>query len=209
MNWITKDNKLEKEFIFNDFVEAFAFLTKVAIEAEKQNHHPEIYNVYNKVKISLQTHDAGNIVTEKDYKLAQTIDSFFMIEYQIKINLEKIIKRKTKSYPHVELDEEYIGQFLLQNGFLLIRYNSKLYYFRNNVKIRDTDIDNFLVELVRNSEDKVIKLNYSLTKKNVLEALYIKRVIAKKQIVKHDLMNSLYNKDDDTSLSFLKSCNVL
>jgi 4a-hydroxytetrahydrobiopterin dehydratase len=76
MNWITKDNKLEKEFIFKDFVEAFAFLTKVAIVAEKQNHHPEIYNVYNNVKISLQTHDAGNVVTEKDHKLAQTIDGF-------------------------------------------------------------------------------------------------------------------------------------
>lgn len=76
MNWITKDNKLEKEFTFKDFVEAFAFLTKVAIVAEKQNHHPEIYNVYNKVKISLQTHDAGNVVTEKDHKLAQTIDGF-------------------------------------------------------------------------------------------------------------------------------------
>lgn len=76
MNWITKDNKLEKEFTFKDFVEAFSFLTKVAIVAEKQNHHPEIYNVYNKVKISLQTHDAGNVVTEKDHKLAQTIDGF-------------------------------------------------------------------------------------------------------------------------------------
>lgn len=76
MDWITKDNKLEKEFMFKDFVEAFSFLTKVAIVAEKQNHHPEIYNVYNKVKISLQTHDAGNIVTEKDYTLAKSIDGF-------------------------------------------------------------------------------------------------------------------------------------
>lgn len=76
MEWITKDNKLEKEFKFKDFVEAFSFLTKVALAAEKQNHHPEIYNVYNKVKISLQTHDAGNSVTEKDYKLAETIDGF-------------------------------------------------------------------------------------------------------------------------------------
>lgn len=76
MNWITKDNKLTKEFLFNDFIEAFAFLTKVAIAAEKQNHHPEIYNVYNKVIISLQTHDAGNIITEKDYTLANTIDTF-------------------------------------------------------------------------------------------------------------------------------------
>ncbi|MFN8294753.1 MAG: 4a-hydroxytetrahydrobiopterin dehydratase [Chitinophagales bacterium] len=76
MEWLTKDNKLVKEFIFKDFTEAFAFLTKVAIIAEKQNHHPEIYNVYNKVIISLQTHDAGNIVTEKDHKLAKAIDAF-------------------------------------------------------------------------------------------------------------------------------------
>ena len=76
MDWIPKDNKLEKEFVFKDFIDAFAFLTKVAIAAEKQNHHPEIYNVYNKVKISLQTHDAGNVVTEKDYTLAKTIDAF-------------------------------------------------------------------------------------------------------------------------------------
>ncbi len=76
MDWITKDNKLEKEFVFKDFIDAFAFLTKVAIAAEKQNHHPEIFNVYNKVKISLQTHDAGNLVTEKDYTLAKTIDAF-------------------------------------------------------------------------------------------------------------------------------------
>ncbi len=76
MEWITKDNKLEKEFKFKDFVEAFSFLTKVALVAEKQNHHPEIYNVYNKVKISLQTHDEGNSVTEKDHKLAKAIDGF-------------------------------------------------------------------------------------------------------------------------------------
>jgi 4a-hydroxytetrahydrobiopterin dehydratase len=76
MKWITKDNKLVKEFKFKDFTEAFAFLTKVAFAAEKQNHHPEVYNVYNKVIISLQTHDAGNLVTEKDHKLAETIDGF-------------------------------------------------------------------------------------------------------------------------------------
>ena len=77
MNWITKDNKLVKEFKFKDFTEAFAFLTKVAFAAEKQKHHPELYNVYNKVTISLQTHDAGNLVTEKDHKLAKTIDGFY------------------------------------------------------------------------------------------------------------------------------------
>lgn len=77
MEWITKDNKLVKEFQFKDFTEAFAFLTKIALAAEKQNHHPEIFNVYNKVKISLQTHDAGDIVTEKDHKLAKAIDAFY------------------------------------------------------------------------------------------------------------------------------------
>ena len=76
MEWITKDNKLVREFKFKDFTHAFSFLTKVAFAAEKQNHHPEIYNVYNKVIISLQTHDAGNVVTEKDHKLAETIDAF-------------------------------------------------------------------------------------------------------------------------------------
>jgi 4a-hydroxytetrahydrobiopterin dehydratase len=75
MSWATTDNKLVREFKFKDFSEAFAFLTRVAIEAEKMNHHPEIYNVYNRVTISLQTHDAGNIVTEKDHQLAAAIDS--------------------------------------------------------------------------------------------------------------------------------------
>ena len=55
----------KKTFVFKDFVHAFAFLTQVAFEAEKQQHHPEIFNVYNKVTLKLQTHDAGNIVTEK------------------------------------------------------------------------------------------------------------------------------------------------
>lgn len=75
MSWITKDNKLVKEFVFADFTTAFGFLTKVAIVAEKQNHHPEIYNVYNKVIIALQTHDAGNMITDKDYQLAESIDA--------------------------------------------------------------------------------------------------------------------------------------
>ncbi|MFN8237344.1 MAG: 4a-hydroxytetrahydrobiopterin dehydratase [Chitinophagales bacterium] len=75
MSWNTKDNKLVKEFLFSDFTQAFAFLTKVALIAEKQDHHPELYNVYNKVVISLQTHDAGNVVTEKDHKLAAAIDA--------------------------------------------------------------------------------------------------------------------------------------
>ena len=73
--WEQKDNKLYRKFIFKDFSEAFAFMTRVAIEAEKANHHPEWKNVYNTVEILLSTHDAGNVVTAKDEKLAQKIDA--------------------------------------------------------------------------------------------------------------------------------------
>ena len=62
------------KFEFKNFSEAFAFMTRVAIEAEKMNHHPFWSNVYNKVEIWLNTHDAGDVVTEKDYKLAKKID---------------------------------------------------------------------------------------------------------------------------------------
>lgn len=72
--WIEQNNKLKKTFVFNDFVEAFGFMAQVAILAEKMNHHPWWANVYNKVEIELTTHDAGNIVTEKDEKLAKAID---------------------------------------------------------------------------------------------------------------------------------------
>lgn len=72
--WIEENNKLTKTFKFADFQEAFAFMTRVAFLAEKQNHHPNWSNVYNTVKIELTTHDAGNTVTEKDHKLAKAID---------------------------------------------------------------------------------------------------------------------------------------
>lgn len=72
--WIEKDNVLKAEFQFDDFVSAFAFMTKVAMLAEKMDHHPFWTNVYNKVTIELSTHDAGDIVTEKDYELAREID---------------------------------------------------------------------------------------------------------------------------------------
>jgi 4a-hydroxytetrahydrobiopterin dehydratase len=72
--WIEKDNVLKAEFQFTDFVSAFAFMTKVAMLAEKMDHHPFWTNVYNKVTIELSTHDAGDIVTEKDHKLAREID---------------------------------------------------------------------------------------------------------------------------------------
>jgi 4a-hydroxytetrahydrobiopterin dehydratase len=72
--WTEKDNKLSAEFQFKDFVEAFSFMTKVALLAEKMDHHPYWTNVYNKVTIELSTHDAGNVVTGKDRKLASQID---------------------------------------------------------------------------------------------------------------------------------------
>lgn len=73
--WTEKNNKLNKKFKFKDFKEAFAFMTHVALIAEKMNHHPEWKNTYNELEISLYTHDAGDIVTEKDHKLAKAIDA--------------------------------------------------------------------------------------------------------------------------------------
>ncbi|MFD2934588.1 4a-hydroxytetrahydrobiopterin dehydratase [Spirosoma flavum] len=72
--WQEQDNQLTREFQFANFSEAFAFMTRVALIAEKMNHHPWWSNVYNQVTIKLSTHDAGNIVTEKDHKLAAAID---------------------------------------------------------------------------------------------------------------------------------------
>ena len=72
--WQNIDNKLYQKFTFNNFSEAFAFMTRVAMEAEKINHHPLWTNVWNTVEIWLSTHDAGNIVTQKDKDLAIEID---------------------------------------------------------------------------------------------------------------------------------------
>jgi 4a-hydroxytetrahydrobiopterin dehydratase len=72
--WKEVNNSLNRTFEFKNFIEAFAFMTKVAIQAEKMNHHPEWKNVYNKVEITLTTHDAGNTITEKDRQLAKVID---------------------------------------------------------------------------------------------------------------------------------------
>ena len=72
--WKEADNKLYRKFEFSNFAEAFAFMTRVAIEAEKMNHHPVWKNVYNQVEIWLNTHDAGNVVTDKDTKLAEKIN---------------------------------------------------------------------------------------------------------------------------------------
>ncbi len=75
--WQEKDNQLQASFKFKNFIEAFSFMTEVAFHAELQNHHPNWYNVYNTVEIRLSTHDAGNVVTDQDYKLANTIDKVF------------------------------------------------------------------------------------------------------------------------------------
>lgn len=73
--WTEKDHSLQATFQFQNFTEAFAFMTEVAFLAEKQNHHPDWSNVWNTVHFKLNTHDAGGVVTEKDHKLAKAIDA--------------------------------------------------------------------------------------------------------------------------------------
>lgn len=72
--WTEQDNKLYRKFEFKDFSEAFAFMTRVALEAEKMNHHPCWTNTWNKVEVWLNTHDAGDMVTDKDRMLSNKID---------------------------------------------------------------------------------------------------------------------------------------
>jgi len=72
--WQETDNKLYRAFKFKDFSEAFSFMTRVALLAEKMDHHPTWTNTYNSVEIWLNTHDAGDVVTDKDRKLAKGID---------------------------------------------------------------------------------------------------------------------------------------
>ncbi|CCH53482.1 transcriptional coactivator/pterin dehydratase [Fibrisoma limi BUZ 3] len=72
--WQEQDNQLTRSFMFSDFNEAFGFICRVALIAEKLDHHPWWSNVYNQVTIRLSTHDAGNVVTEKDRELAAAID---------------------------------------------------------------------------------------------------------------------------------------
>ncbi len=75
MTWKEENNSLKRSFTFKDFIEAWAFMTQVALIAEKMNHHPEWRNVYNTVDIALTTHDKGNTITEKDRELAKKIDA--------------------------------------------------------------------------------------------------------------------------------------
>lgn len=76
--WTETNNKLYRKFVFSDFSEAFAFMSRVALAAEKMDHHPLWTNVYSTVEIWLSTHDAGDVVTDKDRKLAKLIDGFLL-----------------------------------------------------------------------------------------------------------------------------------
>ena len=72
--WAIKNNKLHKEFQFDSFNQAFGFMTRAAMEIEKMNHHPEWFNVYNRITVDLTTHDAGGI-TNNDINLARILNS--------------------------------------------------------------------------------------------------------------------------------------
>jgi len=72
-SWLIEDKSIKKEFIFDNFIDAFGFMSKVALLAEKMDHHPNWQNTYNKVNIELTTHDKGGI-TKNDTKLAESID---------------------------------------------------------------------------------------------------------------------------------------
>jgi 4a-hydroxytetrahydrobiopterin dehydratase len=71
--WVLKGKFIHIEVLFNDFIQAFSFMTSVAFIAEKSNHHPNWKNVYNKINIALNTHDADGL-TDKDFQLAREID---------------------------------------------------------------------------------------------------------------------------------------
>jgi 4a-hydroxytetrahydrobiopterin dehydratase len=72
--WTIKDGKLHKDFVFDDFVDAFGFMSKASLHIERLNHHPEWFNVYNKLSVDLTTHDAGGI-TQNDVALAKVLNS--------------------------------------------------------------------------------------------------------------------------------------
>ena len=78
--WKHETNRLILEVDFQDFAAAFAFLTEVARLAEEQGHHPTIQNTYNRVKLELTTHDAGNTLTDKDHRLAASIQNLLAFQ---------------------------------------------------------------------------------------------------------------------------------
>jgi 4a-hydroxytetrahydrobiopterin dehydratase len=73
-NWINIDGKLQRDFQFSDFNDALQFINQISVICESENHHPEINWIYNKITLKLSTHDAGDIITQKDIKLAELID---------------------------------------------------------------------------------------------------------------------------------------
>ena len=73
-DWNFSEDKIKREYRFKNFVEAVGFITEIAFKCEKINHHPELFNVYNRVKIELTTHDEGNKITQKDLELAHEIE---------------------------------------------------------------------------------------------------------------------------------------
>ncbi len=73
--WSHEDDRLKKTYTFEDFSHALAFIVRVGLEAEKMNHHPELFNVYNRVEVALATHDADGKVTRKDVNLAKAIEA--------------------------------------------------------------------------------------------------------------------------------------
>ena len=75
--WKEENNQLSRTFKFNNFIEAFSFMTAVAFHAEQHNHHPNWSNVYNTVTINLNTHDEGGIVTDKDHALSKAINQVY------------------------------------------------------------------------------------------------------------------------------------
>jgi len=76
-DWSVSNGKLQREYVFSDFVQAFGFMTQVALLAEASNHHPEWFNVYKKVNVALTTHEADGI-TERDFKLAKQMEAIAM-----------------------------------------------------------------------------------------------------------------------------------
>ena len=78
MTWKEDNNRIIADFTFKDFIQAFAFMTEVAIHVEKLNHHPSWSNTYNHIQIILTSHDAGNTITDKDHKLADIISKIYL-----------------------------------------------------------------------------------------------------------------------------------
>lgn len=74
--WVCEDGKIKKNFEFKNFIEAFGFMTQVAIEAEKMDHHPEWFNVYNRVQVELATHDPKGI-SNLDFELASKMNKLY------------------------------------------------------------------------------------------------------------------------------------